>query len=306
MPTQASRNSQMLNIGVGAASLAPVLATATPLVIGTAGIGALVIGGLMVAGAMATNKNIRKQLIAQYMSIDTNIKETRLGFYDATLRASKENADQISQTKLALSGFGSGLSNNEYIAQVEADKQYDQILRNRQQNRVEEQFAIQKENAYSGAVDQSVDVLLAGIGGAIQGAQLGAAVGGGIESFRNASANRDALKAFQADWAKNGASTENLARAAGYRAGVEPRLLTDTSSVYFKTFESGIATDTLQKQILINQVNQSSILRDLSLSALQAGSSQYGSPQFNNLQMQAQTQRNQSILDYWGSKAGSK
>lgn len=220
------------SLGLGIAGLASGAAAGSAL----GPIGAIIGGVLGLAGfgvgmgaAKARNRQIRRSLRAKYAQIDEKINESRMGFYDATVRNAKESADLIDKTRVALSGFGSGISNNEYVAQIQADKEYDQMMLRRQLQGVEKQAAYEKEVSYAEARAGAVNPVSQGLILGAQGFQTGMALGGAIESAANSMARNDANKALmaQANYEqRNGGmlpTTEAAVAAVG--AGVDPRMV---------------------------------------------------------------------------------
>lgn len=225
-----------------------------------------VIGGIL-GGIQAneTNDAIRKNLINTYEAVDKATEENRLAFYDVTMRASAQAADEISQARIAFSGYGSGISNNETLAQIQNDKTYDQTVRRTNLNTQEENYQIQKQNAYEQAKSQVVNPFMGILQGALQGFGAGASVGGAVESGAKGMLDNQALTTFAEDWDTNGASDVNLARAQALRSGVPARFLVNgnTSNAYLAPFLYQLESDKVARNMLERNLTTSNANFDI-------------------------------------------
>jgi len=249
--------------GIGAGGAAAGLGAASSVMGPLAIAGAVVGGALGFMSAKKTNKALRRQLIERYKAYDKQINENRAAFYDATMRAGKSVADEISQTSLVLSGYGSGISNNEYIAQISADKEYDQTLRRREMTKFEENAQIAKSNDRVSTQSQVVNPIMSTISGAVSMGQLGASVGGAIDSFTTTLANNQALKSFDTQWrselSDGAVSPLTSARFSAISAGIEPRFLVDQSSPALAPFLAQNNAESISRNILNNQMALSNL-----------------------------------------------
>lgn len=248
---------------------------------GTSGLGAafgaigaaapyLAIGGAILGGVLALsaankrNKALRQGLIAKYAAYDRAIQDNRLAFYDATNRNAKGVADELANTEMMLSAFGSGISNNEYIAQVEADKVADQIQLRRQKERYEQEAQIAKSNAraeaQAGAVSPGLEALSGAIGGASTGLQIGGAFATLGENLLNKNALNSITTQYKSELASGMVSDNTLAMMSAVNAGVQPRLLTGKeASFYLAPFQAGLQTSAINRQILQNTLEFSTL-----------------------------------------------
>lgn len=259
MYTSLAAGSTTTAAGAAASSAVPAMGSAVPMF---AIAGAIIGGTLGGYKAAEQNEYIRESVRNAYKAINKNIGENRLAFYDATDTSSRASADILSQAQLSLSGFGSGISSNELIAQMRADQEYDQVVRARSLEKQEENFAIQKENVYASGKAQSQDVAMAIVGGALSMGAAGAQLGGGIDSLRLANANSEATKLFYNDMLKNPSDPTNIARIQAINAGVPAYKLVGDNNPLLQPFITSQATQNIQKSILES---------NLSLSQLQLG-----------------------------------
>jgi hypothetical protein len=244
----------------GGGFLATMGALAGPLAIG----GAILGGILAFSSANKRNKALRKSLIAKYAAYDRAIQDNRLAFYDQTNRNAKGVADELANTEMMLSGFGSGISNNEFIAQVESDKYADQIQLRRQKERYEQEAQIAKANARAEAQAGAVSPGLEALSGALGGASTGIQIGGALESLSTNLLNKNALNSitsqYKSEIASGMVSDNTLAMMSAVNAGVQPRLLTGReASFYLAPFQAGLQTNTINRQILQNTLDLSSL-----------------------------------------------
>lgn len=248
----------------GAAAGGGLLATMGALA-GPLAIGGMVLGGVLAfSAANKRNKALRQGLIAKYAAYDRAIQDNRLAFYDQTNRNAKGVADELANTEMMLSGFGSGISNNEYIAQVEADKVADQIQLRRQKQRYEQEAQIAKANARAEAQAGAVSPGLEALSGAIGGASTGLQLGGALESLSTNLLNKNALNSITAQYkselASGMVSDNTLAMMSAVNAGVQPRLLTGREAgFYLAPFQAGLQTSAINRQILQNTLDLSSL-----------------------------------------------
>lgn len=262
--SSASMGGAGMAAGAGAASGGGLLATMGALA-GPLAIGGMILGGVLAFGAAnKRNKALRQSLIAKYAAYDRAIQDNRLAFYDATNRNAKGVADELANTEMMLSGFGSGISNNEYIAQVEADKYADQIQLRRQKERYEQEAQIAKSNARAEAQAGAVSPGLEALSGAIGGASTGFQLGGALESLSTNLLNKNALNSitsqYKSELASGMVSDNTLAMMSAVGAGVQPRLLTGReASFYLAPFQAGLQTNAINRQILQNQLEFSTL-----------------------------------------------
>jgi len=281
----------MFSGGAGAAAAGGAGAAAGASVLGPIGLalgaGLAIYGGLSArAAARRRNRQIRRMLVSKYEVINKGIQENRLAFYDATQRNAKSAGDMISTTQIALSGFGSGASNNEYMAQIMADREYDQMILQRQQAAVERQAQYEKETAYAeakaGAVSPVSAALQGAMGGFQTGMQLGNAAEGLARNLVNADASRALMARYNDELNTGGARPETLAAMSAISQGVEPRTLISRGNIVTSNpaYQAAYMNNDIQRMTL-NQLQRSEQFSNWQMNAargmMNAGSA-YGTP----------------------------
>lgn len=251
------------------------------------GAGLGILGGLFgSSAARRRNRQIRRMLVSKYEVINKGIQENRLAFYDATQRNAKSAGDMVATTQLALSGFGSGASNNEYMAQIIADREYDQMILQRQQAAVERQAQYEKETAYAEAKAGAVSPVSAALQGAMGGFQTGMQLGNAAEGLARNLVNADASKALMARYnyesTAGGARPETLAAMSAIAQGVEPRALIQKGNIVTSNpaYQAAYMNNEIQR-LTLNQLQRSEQFSNWQMDAargmMNAGSA-YGTP----------------------------
>jgi hypothetical protein len=138
------------------------------------------------ASAKANNKAVRGAAQANMASVDQNIKQARLSYYDTTEIASRQAQSALGRVRNAV-GFDSGISTTQYIAAGIADAEADQAIRRSNLNSGIDAFQLQKQAISAQAKTGSVSPGLAALSGGIQGAQTGLSIAGALTNLSQAS-----------------------------------------------------------------------------------------------------------------------
>jgi hypothetical protein len=286
----------------GATLLGTLGAMAGPLAIGGA-----ILGGVLAFGAAKKrNRVLRQGLIAKYAAYDRSIQDNRLAFYDATNRNAKSVADELSITEMTLASYGSGISNNEYVAQIESDKYADQIALRRQKDRYEQEAQIAKSNARAEAQAGAVSPALEALSGAIGGASMGLQVGGALESMSQSILDRQALNSitsqYKSELMTGNISDNTLALMSAVNSGVRPTLLTGKdASFYLAPFQAGLQMNAINRQILQNNLNLSNLQLGY-VRAMTNRSRNYFGPMTERYGQSSFVPRGNPLLNYIGGR----
>lgn len=308
-------------LGAGSAAGAAGAGAAGGSVLGPIGmIAGAVIGlaafGLGMGAASARNRQIRQALRAKYEQINMKINESRLAFYDQTMRNAKDTADMVDKTKVALSGFGSGMSNNEYVAQIVADKEYDQVLLRRQQQGLEAQAEYEKKVSYAEAKSGAVSPISQGLIMGAQGFQTGMALGSAVEGLAKSVTENRALSGLQtqAQWESDnlvgGISPETNVAIAAVANGVRPSMVwqngaVNTNTPAYQAFYQKSLLDEAQLRYFQTGVRQAEQMNQMFGLGLQAQTTSYSNPNFANVAGTIAQQRSDLFRNYGVNVSGA-
>jgi predicted ATPase len=188
-------------------------------VVGGALVGAALFGGLSAYGAASSNAAMRRQAEAQQRANNESIINARRAFFDQTRVAARQYQRESATVNNALfADRQKGHSLNRIVNYINRNAVEDQQVRARRLSEFEKNVSITNRNIASSGAAQQQSPLLEGAKGAVSGAQMGAAVGGAIESFNQS----QQLKAFQSDLSErfNAGDPTAMARLEAFQAGV--------------------------------------------------------------------------------------
>lgn len=155
--------------------------------------GGALLGGVLSAGAAKQqNKAIKRTAETNFKAVDQNIRQSRMAFFEETEAASKALRARLGAARAGL-GFDGGQSATQYLAQQVVDAEMDQLIRRSNQQATEQALQSQKEAVAAQASQGMVDPTIAGIQGAMSGAQQGMALGSAIDGLQMASAQEGLL-----------------------------------------------------------------------------------------------------------------